>query len=449
MNKLNNFDSYLEYLDTGIEFIGQIPKHWKVEKLKHTVKGCFNGVWGDPPTGDDNDTACIRVADFNRNNRTVNIDNLTYRNIQKKYQNSRLLRYGDLLLEKSGGGENQPVGCVVFFNQNFDAISSNFIGRMPVRDNYDSQFLNYLHWFLYDSKINTKSIKQTTGIQNIDQDAYLSEEVGIPPLPEQRAIANFLDHQTAKIDALIEKQERLIILLEEKRNTLIAQAVTKGLDPDAPMKDSGVEWLGKIPEHWKTRKAKWLFKEKKDKNHPEEILLSVTQDNGVISREESEINVWNPGDDVSGYKLIKPGQFVISLRSFQGGIEYSRIRGIVSPAYVVMKPLISQYNEFFRYLLKSDPVISALENLTTGIRQGKNINFDDFILLECPLPPLSEANRIVNHLNNELEKINKLVDQVKDLLGKIHEYRSSLISAAVTGKIDVRGWQEKEIIGLE
>ena len=157
---------------------------------------------------------------------------------------------GDLLLEKSGGGEQQPVGVVVLFDHDVPAVSSNFIARMPIREGFDPSFLTFLHSSLYAIKLNTRSIKQTTGIQNLDSAAYLSELVPLPPLSEQRAIVRYLDYVDLRISRYIAAKQKLIDLLEEEKQAIINQAVTRGLDPNVRLKPSGVEWLGDVPEHW-------------------------------------------------------------------------------------------------------------------------------------------------------------------------------------------------------
>ena len=183
--------------------------------------------------------------------------NLTYRLIPESARNGRLLRNGDLLLEKSGGGETQPVGCVVLYDLDYEAVSSNFIARMPVSSGFAPIYLCYVHQALYLAGVNIWSIKQNTGLQNLDSGAYLDERFAFPPLAEQEAIAAFLDRETAQIDALIARLEELVALLQEKRQALISHAVTKGLDPTVPMKDSGVEWLGEIPAHWEVKRLKY------------------------------------------------------------------------------------------------------------------------------------------------------------------------------------------------
>jgi len=200
--------------------------------------------------------------------------------------------------------------------------------------------------------------------------------------------------------------------------------------------DCGVEWAPSIPNGWTAEKAKRLFQEVVDRNHPHERLLSVTQMNGVLPREESDLRVWNPGDDLSGYKLVLPDDFVISLRSFQGGIEHCSCRGIISPAYTVLRPLADFNRGFFRHLLKSYPVVSALNSITTGIRQGKNISYDDFAQLTCLLPPKDEQRTIAAFLDRETAKIDALVAKKERLIELLQEKRTALITHAVTKGLD-------------
>lgn len=209
-----SFPTYPAYKDSGVEWLGSVPEHWAIFSLKRSVDGCTNGLWGDEPDGE-NDLAVIRVADFDRATCRVGLDKLTYRSITQKERASRLLQSGDLLIEKSGGGEKTLVGCVVLFEHEFEAVTSNFVARMRPLPSFDSGFLCYAFDSLYQGKVNFPAIKQTTGIQNLDSESYLQERFCFPTLAEQTQIARFLDHETARIDALIEEQQRLIELLKE------------------------------------------------------------------------------------------------------------------------------------------------------------------------------------------------------------------------------------------
>ncbi len=250
---LRRFRTYPRYKDSGVDWIGRIPTHWDINRFKTTVIGCQNGLWGDEPNGL-NDIICIRVADFDRARLKIDLTEPTLRSVDRRALPTRLLKKGDLLLEKSGGGERQPVGAVVLYDHTEPAICSNFVAKLEIAQGFDARYLAYLHSAAYSARLNTRSIKQNTGIQNLDSDSYLNEQACLPPTSEQHAIAVFLDRETAKIDALIAKKERLIELLQEQRTALITQAVTKGLDPDVPRKDSGVEWLGQIPAHWRVKR---------------------------------------------------------------------------------------------------------------------------------------------------------------------------------------------------
>ncbi|QOV94229.1 restriction endonuclease subunit S [Novosphingobium sp. ES2-1] len=245
-----SFPAYPEYKDSRVDWLGEVPSHWKVTRLKNSIDDCRNGIWGDEALGDENDVICIRVADFQREKALVDITAATFRNVREQDRQSRLVTNGDLLLEKSGGGEKQLVGAVVRYTHNEPAICSNFVAKVKIAPEMSGTFWAYVHAAAYAVRLNYRSIKQTSGIQNLDQSQYFDELAAFPPLIEQTAIATFLDRETAKIDALVAEQERLIALLKEKRQAVISHAVTRGLNPNAPMKDSGIEWLGEIPAHW-------------------------------------------------------------------------------------------------------------------------------------------------------------------------------------------------------
>jgi type I restriction enzyme S subunit len=223
-------DANARMKDSGVEWLGEVPEGWEVRRLRFTVDGCQNGMWGDEPNGTIDDIICVRVADFDRVASKVRDVEFTLRAIPILQRRGRELKAGDLLLEKSGGGELQPVGKVVLYDLPHQAICSNFIARMRPLENYDARFLNYLFDAAYSGRLNVNSLKQNTGIQNLDSDSYLSECGAFPPLPEQRAIAAYLDRETARLDALVAKIQDAIERLREYRGALIAAAVTGKVD---------------------------------------------------------------------------------------------------------------------------------------------------------------------------------------------------------------------------
>ena len=201
-------------------------------------------------------------------------------------------------------------------------------------------------------------------------------------------------------------------------------------------KESGVEWIGSIPKHWKMVRSKHLFGNRNQRGYEGEPLLSVTQDQGVLPRNELDYRVWNPDRNIELYKLVMPGDWVISLRTFEGGIELSEVRGIVSPAYTTIFPRRQISNSYFKYLLKSINFIAELNRITTGIRQGKNISYEDFSDTKIAFPPLSEQKVIGNFLDRKTEQIDGLIRVKERRIELLQEQRTALINQAVTRGLD-------------
>lgn len=230
-------------------------------------------------------------------------------------------------------------------------------------------------------------------------------------------------------------QERERELLDSLKQSEIANVVTKGLNPNVKMKDSGIPWIGEIPEHWTTRKIKFLFKERSEKGYPNEPVLCATQKYGVIpqSMYENRVVVVNKG--LEGLKLVKEGDFVISLRSFQGGIEYAHYQGIISAAYTVLSPSDEVNPNYIKYLFKSHPFIELLKTCVTGIREGQNINFDLLRKSSIMLPPLSEQQAIVSYIDEKLQKIDQYMADLQREIDYLKEFKQRLISDTVTGQL--------------
>lgn len=451
-----NFSTYPAYRDSGVEWLGKTPQHWSVYSLKRTVDGCVNGLWGDEPDGE-NDIAVIRVADFQRSSSTVGLDKLTYRSITTKERKSRLIKSGDLLIEKSGGGEKTLVGCVVLFAHEFDAITSNFVAKMRPLADFDSQFLCYAFGKLYDSRVNYPSVKQVTGIQNLDAESYLQERFCFPTRAEQTHIARFLDHETARIDALIEEQQRLIELLKEKRQAVISQVVTKGLDSSVPTKDSGVQWLGEVPAHWSVTRSKFVFgllsgyafkSEFFQKNGDGEKTLitpgSFDELGKLYFSEKSTVQYvgeWHSqfelkaGDLVMVLTDLSYKKLILGRAAFvdrDDALLNQRIARVISSPHVEDKYLWLAINsEVMREQLKLTASGATVFHTSTE-KVG-----------DCwmALPPEDEQLVITAFVEKFHFELDELIKQVIDAVGLLHERRSALISAAVTGKIDVRGWK--------
>lgn len=211
---------------SGIDWIGDVPEHWFNTRIKFNILRSAAGVWGDDEKGDENDIVCFRIADFDYDERCLSTEKITIRNIESKQLEGRYLSKGDLLIEKSGGGESTPVGRVVYCNYNGKATYTNFIHSITLSDSVDSRFFLYYFNMLYSNKVNLLFFNQTTGLQNLQVSDYLGQSICLPPLSEQQAIADYLDKKCAEIDGLKAKLSKKRETLTELRQSLISEVVT-------------------------------------------------------------------------------------------------------------------------------------------------------------------------------------------------------------------------------
>jgi len=441
-----SYPVYPEVKASGVEWLGDVPTHWHISRLKNSVSSSRNGVWGDEPQGDENDLVCVRVADFNRQNNTVKPDKFTFRNIARSEQKGRVLKRGDLLLEKSGGGELQPVGFVVTFNHDCPAVCSNFVARLQPSKRADSRYFCYVHSAAYAARLNSRSIKQTTGIQNLDEDAYLDEVSPFPPLPEQQQIAAFLDRKTAELDAVLAQKERQLQLLAEKRQALISQAVTRGLDPTAPLRPSGIPWLGDVPEHWEIGPLKHLAKIKYGLGQPPSamddglpLLRATNVERGKIN--STGLMFIDPSDVPYDRDPVLRTNDIIVVRSgaYTGdsAIVPAQYDGAIAGYDMVVRAKTAD-PFFLAYGLLSTPILNNQIDLLRMRAAQPHLNAEE--LGECLffVPPVPEQRAIVAYLDRETARMDGIAQAVRTQTEKVREYRQALISAAVTGKIDVR-----------
>lgn len=262
----------------------------------------------------------------------------------------------------------------------------------------------------------------------------------VPPLPKQRAIADYLDRETARLNALVAEKERLLDLLAEKCRSLITRAVTRGLDSHAPLRDSGISWLGEIPAHWKTERTRWLFRERDERSDTgEEDLLTVSHLTGVTLRSEKDVNMFEAATK-EGYKICLSGDLVINtMWAWMGAMGVSSLDGIVSPAYNVYEPRACLDPSYVDALVRLPAFAQEVTRYSKGVWSSRlRLYPEGFFEVSLPVPPLSEQHEIVAHIANETCKLDELRDATEKTVVLLKERRSTLIAAAVTGQIDIR-----------
>ncbi|MCW5319591.1 restriction endonuclease subunit S [Nostoc sp. KVJ3] len=324
----------------------------------------------------------------------------------------------------------------------YDGVTSPAYDILRASKPVDSKFYHYL----FRNQICTSKLKQhSKGIMEMRLRLYFDEfgniKIPYPPFEEQQRIVAFIDRTTAEIDEAIAKKQRLIELLQEQKAILINQAVTKGLNPKAPMRDSGVEWIGEIPEHWEVRRAKYIFKEvdERSKTGTEE-LLSVSHITGVTPRSEKNVNMFM-AEDYSGSKLCQKDDIVINIMwAWMGALGVSTITGIVSPSYGVFRQLKAGiFNSWYlEHLLRSTEYVAEYNRRSTGLHSSRlRLYADMFLSMEITLPPKEEQDKIEIVTNERVADIDKAINAIEREIISLEELRSIIILQAVTGKIKV------------
>lgn len=408
----NRFKSYPEYRDSGIEWIGKVPKEWEGKKI--------SSVFEFPKD---------KVSDEDYEPLSV-----TYGGIKKQVEtaaksddgtNRKKVLKGDIAIN----GRSDRKGAVGV--SDYDGSISLVYHVLRKRDREtETRFFHYL----FRSKLFSEEFYRwgrgiVDDLWTTRSDEMKRIGIPIPSVETQKKIAEYLDEKTVLIDQIIEKKKQLIKLLNEAAYS----SSVVGMRGD--VSDRNSLWQGEDTS-WSSKKAKWIFEEINIRNRPEEEMLAVTQDGGVVPkrlRQEQFVS----SSSSEGLKLVEENDFVISLRSFQGGIEYSKYKGLVSPAYTVIR-LRKEYDtdfyrNYYKYLLKSSQFIGILNTVISGIRDGKNINFSDFKDIILPIPPMNSLNSMMTLT----KKVELLAAYLKKQEKLFLEYKSSLISNVVTGKIRV------------
>ena len=437
---------YPEYKESGVEFIGAIPQDWHLTKLKYIAQIDNSGLWGEEQGRLDIDAPVSTTAHLTRDGDWL-IEQMPIRSFSKANYEYYSGKNGDIIIVKSSGSATNIITGKAGFIDNLSkgctgVVFSNFLMRVkPNQEKYESKLLYY---FLTSSitKERIKRMVSATTYPNLKVEEYISNMIPIPSSKDEQAkIANFLNRKTGQIDELIRIKERRIELLQEQRTALINQVVTKGLDPNVEMKPSGVEWIGEIPAHWEMINTKYLFRlvtEPAPQNNDYE-LLSIYTSIGVKPRKELEER-GNRATTTDGYWLVKKGDFIVNkLLAWMGAIGLSDYEGVTSPAYDILRKTRPLNERLYEYLFRCGLYFTEFKKRSRGIMEVRlRLYFDQFGQIPLVFPPVDEQDKIVNFLDHKTKQIDELTATERRKIELLKEYRQSLISEAVTGKIDVR-----------
>lgn len=435
------FKPYPAYKDSGVEWLGEMPAHWEVKRLKNCVLRLESGgtpesdnfaYWSDDESG----IPWVAISDMTR---SFHVRDTAKRLTERGHRSKRLpvLPTGTLLYSMYAS-----LGKVAVLEIN--AVVNQAILGLVARDELVSR--DYLRWWLEFMQGHVQLLSSSNTQDNLNADKVRKMPVFVPGLDAQRSIVACLDRETTKIDALVAKKDRLIALLKEKRTALISRAVTKGLDPTVPMNDSGVEWLGEIPAHWESGALRrfWSVIDCKHRT-------AVYVDDGLPIVSTTEVK---PGRLVlDGPRKVAPEDFTDltegGRRPRPGDIVYSRNASIGAAAYVETDEpfcmgqdvcLITSERDqlYLAYQLNSPVALGQIEAVSVG-STFERINVAQIKTFDVACPPTTEQSTIAAFLDLETARIDALVAKVRAAIDRLKELRTALISAAVTGKIDVRG----------
>ncbi|UZM12933.1 restriction endonuclease subunit S [Pseudomonas kielensis] len=437
-----SFPAYPEYKDSGVEWLGKVPEHWSVHPLKRAIAKIESGTSvnaADYPAESGSygvlKTSCVYTGQFDwRENKTVDDEDLN--------RVSCPLKIDTLVVSRM----NTPdlVGATGLVTEAPDGI---FLPDRLWQVYFEpSQSPSFIFYFTksseYREQVKNACSGTSSSMQNLGQDDFRTLLFVEPPVAEQTQIARFLDHESVRIDALIEKQQRLIELLKEKRQAVISQAVTKGLDSTVPMNDSGVEWLGEVPAHWVVRKVSvdflaskgprgaLLTKEYCHDNFGKYPVYSGQTENGGILGKIADFD-FDLGAD-GAILSTTVGAKAMSVLHIQGRISLSQNCMIIKP----MNRSVSVRFFFYHF----QPLFS-LERRMIPDHMQPSFRMEDLYSFKVAVPPESEQIQISEYLDAAISRFDELISVGNSGIALLDERRSALISAAVTGKIDVSSWQ--------
>lgn len=417
---------YAEYREVNLPWLKAVPAHWEIRRNKNIFT-------------EQKEIVGERSADYTLLSLTLN--GIIPRDMDgggkfpESFDKYKIVKNGDMAFCLFDIDETpRTVGL-----SGYNGMLTGAYTIMRV-SNINARFIYYYYLALDNGKMLRPLY---TGLRKtININTFQSTKVPVPPRKEQDQIVRFLDWKISSINKLINIKKKEIKAIDALKRSIVSHAITRGLTADAPMKYSGVKWLGDIPAHWKITKLRQILHPVSEKNHPEFPLLSVVREQGVILRdvEDKEANHNFIPDDLSGYKVVRKGQFAMNkMKAWQGSYGVSDYTGIVSPAYFIFD-IAFENLEYFHYAIRSKVYVNFFAQASDGIRVGQwDLQMDKMKEIPFIVPPADEQIAIVKYIKQALPQYNAAIEKLTEEVAVLEEYKNKVIADAVTGKIDVRG----------
>lgn len=410
--------------DSEVEWIGEIPEGWDISKVKY-VGRYINGYAFKPDQWGQDGLPIIRIQNLSGSSKSINY-------FDGKISDDYLIDDGDILISWSATLD------AFIWNYGKGWLNQHIFKAIP---NVQKIHKSYFFHLMKIAMLNMSSDKHGSAMQHVTNQIFGNFQVPLPSLSEQKLIADFLDEKCAEIDKLSEDIQKQIDILNDYKKSVITRAVTKGLDPNAEMKDSGIKWIGDIPKNWTSKKVKYyLFRDEK-RNPGEMPILSVYREYGVIPKNSRDDNHNVTSEDTSKYKYVRPGYLVINkMKAWQGSMGVSDYEGVVSPAYFIYRLKSKDIlPEYIHHLLRSC-YKDEFRRISGGIREGQwdlpAIGFENTPI--C-IPSIDEQKSILNFIDSIVPQIEESVSVKAEQILRLLEYKKSIIYEYVTGKKRVKG----------
>ncbi len=429
MNSLATMPKYEAYKDSGVEWLGDIPEKWNIlpgltvfSENKRDNKGMKED----------------QVLSLSYGNIIVKPPEKLVGLVPESFETYQLVEPGDIII-RCTDLQNDKTSLRTGLAKDKGIITSAYI-NLKVKINHNSK---YWHYYLHSLDITKAIYKFGSGLrQNLSFIDFKRLPIFDIDPEEQAAIANFLDRKTAQIEQAIAIKEKQIALLKERKQVLIQNAVTHGLDLNVPMKDSGMEWIGEIPEHWVTKRLKYVLEERNERSKTgEEPLFMVSQIHGLVVRSEYHEKAEVAASNIDNKIVYKNDLVFNKLKAhlgvfFKSDIDYE---GVVSPDYAVYKKKAYIDDlKFLEILFRHPSYIAQFIIRATGIVEGLiRLYTDDLFDIAVGVPPREEQQKILAYIESETHKFYKTISLQQEQIEKLKEYKSTLINSAVTGKIKV------------